>query len=271
MWLLDNARDSGVEVRSASVVAVDVGDGAVRAVQLSSGERIPTQAFVNAAGPLVADVGRLVGVDLPVHSEVHRKVSFSDRSGVVPRDAPLMIWNDRQHLAWDSDEREALQSDDLTASLVGELAAGAHCRPDGPDGSSTVLGLWEYRTDVRPPVFPIPIDEMCPEVVMRGLATMLPAMAEYLGRMPQPYVDGGYYTKTRENRPLLGPVGPSGSFVVGALSGYGVMAAPAAGELVVRCIAGADLPGYAKFLAPDRYSDPEYGELLARMTGEGQL
>lgn len=112
---------------------------------------------------------------------------------------------------------------------------------------------------------------MCPEMVMRGLATMLPVMAEYLERMPQPFVDGGYYTKTDENRPLIGPAGPRGSFVVGALSGYGVMAAPAAGELIARYITDTKLPGYAAFLAPDRYDDPEYRQVLAGMTGQGQL
>ena len=112
---------------------------------------------------------------------------------------------------------------------------------------------------------------MYPELVMRGLATMLPAVGEYLGHLPQPYVDGGYYTKTSENRPLIGPLGPRGSFVVGALSGYGVMAAPAAGELAARHALGVELPAYAGFLAPDRYRDPAYCELLDEMADQGQL
>ena len=112
---------------------------------------------------------------------------------------------------------------------------------------------------------------MYPELVMRGLATMVPAVGGYLDHLPQPYVDGGYYTKTAENRPLIGPVGPRGSFVVGALSGYGVMAAPAGGELVARHALGLELPDYAGFLAPGRYHDTAYLELLERMEDQGQL
>ena len=271
MWLLDRARHHGVQLTREAVVDVEVEADTVRAVRLSSGDRVATSCFVNAAGPMVGDVGRLVGTDLPVHSEVHRKVSFSDRLGVVPRDAPLLIWNDPQQLSWTADEQHALRSDPETAVLTSHLPPGAHCRPDGPDEATTVLGLWEYRKDVRVPDFPISTDEMCPETVLRGLTTMLPEMSGYLERMPHPYVDGGYYTKTPENRPLIGPVGPRGSYVVGALSGFGVMAAPAAGELIARYVTGTELPRYARFLAPARYADPEYGAVLARMTGEGQL
>ena len=183
----------------------------------------------------------------------------------------MLIWNDPQQLPWSEEERELLAADPTLAPLTGSLAAGAHCRPDGPSDGAIVLGLWEYRTDVRTPEFPIPEDPMYPELVMRGLSTMVPAVRDYLDRLPQPHVDGGYYTKTSENRPLIGPVGPGGFFVVGALSGYGVMAAPAAGELVARQVLGLELPEYAAFLAPDRYTDPAYRQLLVRMEDQGQL
>lgn len=59
---------------------------------------------------------------------------------------------------------------------------------------------------------------------------MLPRMKEYFARMPRPQLDGGYYTKARENRPLVGPTGVDGAYVVGAVSGYGIMSACGAGE-----------------------------------------
>ena len=271
MWLLEVARDRGAELVQASVTDVEVSDGEVTAVTLSNGRRISTGRFINAAGPFVEHVAGLVGLQLPVHHEVHRKISFRDRLGAVPRDAPMLIWNDPQELAWSEEERELLASDPALSPLIESLAAGAHCRPDGPADGAIVLGLWEYRTDVRTPTFPIPEDPMYPELVIRGLATMVPAVGGYLDHLPQPYVDGGYYTKTSENRPLIGPVGPRGSFVVGALSGYGVMAAPAAGELAARHGLGLEVPDYAAFLAPDRYRDPAYRELLERMEDQGQL
>lgn len=100
---------------------------------------------------------------------------------------------------------------------------------------------------------------------------MIPAFGAYLERLPDPYVDGGYYTKTAENRPLIGPVGPAGSYVVGALSGYGVMAAAAAGELAAVHALGGQLPGYASWFAPARYEDPDYLALLPEMTESGQI
>lgn len=70
-------------------------------------------------------------------------------------------------------------------------------------------------------------------------------------------VDGGYYVRTPENRPFLGPVA-EGVYLLGAFSGYGVMAALGAGELLARWVAGEALPSYAQALAPGRYRDPSY-------------
>lgn len=268
-WLLEQAIAHGATLVTRRVTSVDVEFGQVSRV-LTDGGPITTRAFVNAAGPFLAQVGRMVGVELGVHSEIHRKMSFHDARGAVPRTAPMLIWNDPQLLEWDEEEQALLLADPDLEELAGPLAAGAHCRPDGGEDSDVVLGLWEYRTHVIDPVFPLPDDPMYPEMVVRGLATMLPAMAGYLERLPQPYVDGGYYTKTAENRPLIGPVGPEGSYVVGALSGYGVMAAPGAGELAARHVVGAELPAYAEAMLASRFGGPGY---LAAFEGRdpGQL
>jgi glycine/D-amino acid oxidase-like deaminating enzyme len=58
---------------------------------------------------------------------------------------------------------------------------------------------------------------------------------------------------------------------VGALSGYGLMAACAAGELLAAYIAGAPLPSYAPALALARYGDPAYQQQLAQWGDSGQL
>jgi glycine/D-amino acid oxidase-like deaminating enzyme len=100
---------------------------------------------------------------------------------------------------------------------------------------------------------------------------MLPALERYFDRAPKPYIDGGYYTKTRENRPLIGPLPIAGASIIGALSGYGIMASPAAGELLAAHITGAPLPPYAPAFALARYDDPEYQQLLAHWPDTGQL
>ena len=99
---------------------------------------------------------------------------------------------------------------------------------------------------------------------------MVPALEPYLDRLPEPYVDGGYYTKTPENRPLIGPCGPDGFVVVGALSGYGIMAAPAAGDLAAAHVVSGDHSPLATAFLPGRYRDPGY---LAAFEGAdtGQL
>ncbi len=66
---------------------------------------------------------------------------------------------------------------------------------------------------------------------------------------------GGYYTLTDENWPLVGPMGAAGSYIVGAMSGFGTMAACAAGDLCARLLLTEDVPKYAQALSPQRYSD----------------
>lgn len=271
VWLLGRARAAGVGLVADRVVALDISNGRTSGVRLASGEMIETDRFLNAAGPLAADVGRLAGADLPLFSEVHRKVSFRDVRSALPRHAPLLIWNDPQTLAWSKAEQAELAEDPDRRYLVGLLGAGAHCRPEGPAEAATVLGLWECHTDVRLPEFPIADDPLYPEIVLRGLTTMVPGFGEYLERLPQPYVDGGYYTKTAENRPLIGPAGVAGSFVVAALSGFGIMAAAAAGELGALHVVGGALPDYWRWFSPDRYADPGYLTLVDKMTDSGQI
>ena len=49
---------------------------------------------------------------------------------------------------------------------------------------------------------------------------------------------------------------------MGALSGFGVMASVAAGELLAEQISGGALPPYAPAFSLERYQDPAYLELL---------
>jgi glycine/D-amino acid oxidase-like deaminating enzyme len=89
--------------------------------------------------------------------------------------------------------------------------------------------------------------------------------------MPRPFIDGGYYTRTRENRPLIGPLEVEGSFVIGALSGFGLMASMGAGQLLAAHVTGDGLPDYARWFVPSRYADPEYMALVQSMEATGQL
>jgi D-arginine dehydrogenase len=101
--------------------------------------------------------------------------------------------------------------------------------------------------------------------VLRGASRLNPALRGYYASLPRERIHyGGYYTMTRENWPLVGPLKTDGAFVLGALSGFGTMAACAAGALCAACIAGTPLPGYARKLGLARYDD---AALMAELNG----
>jgi sarcosine oxidase, subunit beta len=271
MTLLEAARSRGTRFESARVAAVDAENGRVRGVRLSSGERLDSPIFINAAGPFLKEVGALLGTDLPVYTELHMKASINDTSGAVGRDAPLLIWDDPQTLPWEADERLALAEDPESRWLTEPFRAGVHTRPEGGRDSQTILMLWEYQTKISPPNWPPALDDQYPEIALRGLAAMLPAMREYFKKMPRPQLDGGYYTRTRENRPLIGPLEVVGAYLIGAVSGYGIMSACGAGELLAEHVRGLSLPVYARAFQLDRYSDPDYQKKLEIQDDSGQL
>jgi glycine/D-amino acid oxidase-like deaminating enzyme len=182
----------------------------------------------------------------------------------------MLIWSDPQTLAWSPAEAHQLEAEGR-ADLLGTLPPGCHGRPEGGAESPWLLALWEYHRIVTEPVWPLPEDRLYPEVVMKGLSTMVPGLAVYLERLPQPFVDGGYYTKTQENRPLIGPLPVEGAYVVGALSGFGVMAAAAAGELVALHATGGELPPYAPAFTLSRYENPDYLTEIAAVEETGQI
>jgi glycine/D-amino acid oxidase-like deaminating enzyme len=271
MVMLEQAREMGVGIVSARVTEVDVTSNRVKGVRLSNGRHVRTQHFVNAAGPYLNDVARMLDIELPVYNELHLKVAFRDPKGVLPRNAPLLIWTDPQELPWSSEERDFLAEAEDTRWLLQDFPPGAHTRPEGGPDSDIILFLWEFQERIMEPVFPPPMDDQYPEVALRGLARMLPGLSGYFERSLKPQMDGGYYTKTRENRPLIGLLPISGAYVIGALSGFGLMTACAAGELLAAYIVGADLPSYAPAFSLDRYQDPKYQALLANWPDSGQL
>ena len=270
-YLLEQARLAGVRLLRGKVASVDIQAGQVQAVRLDDGQRIRTPNFVNAAGPLIQQAAALTGQDLPVFNELHLKVSFKDRLGIVPRGAPLLIWNDPQRLPWTPEERQLLAEDPLTQPVLNLLPAGAHTRPEGGPQADFLLMLWEYAAAPTQPVWPIPLDQLYPDVLLRGLSAMLPGLEAYFERCERPFLDGGYYTRTRENRPLIGPLPVKGAYLIGALSGFGLMAACAAGELLAQHITGQSLPPYASAFLLERYADQAYLANIKGLEDFGQL
>ena len=244
-WLLSQAIANGARFVRERVTRVDTTGGRVREVHLASGNSIATDRLVVAAGPGLPAFARSLGVDLPVFSELHAKMTLRDPRRAVGRDAPFLIWADPVHLDGEAEERPA----------------GVHIRPiDLAHGDELYL-IWTFETEPREFAWPPSFDPSYGDVVLAGAARMVPGLAPYVAQRASGFVDGGFYCKTPENRPLIGPLPIDGAFVLGALSGMGVMSAHASGELVSLHVAGESLPDYAKWFLPARYDDPAYRKL----------
>lgn len=244
IWLLKRAIANGAEVVRDRVIGVDTTGGNVRAVRLASGKVIETERFVIAAGPASHEVGEMLGLDLPLQHELHHKMAFRDTRGAVPRTAPFVIWND-------------------PVQIDHELyPGGVHMRPVDLTHGDELYLIWTYETEIRPFVYPPKFDPNYPEIALRGVSRMIPAMKQYIGQGASGVVDGGYYCKTPENRPLVGPLPVGGAYIIAALSGIGLMSSHACGELLAAHVAGGKLPEYARWFLPSRYDDPQYRLLV---------
>lgn len=269
--MLEKARESGVQFFQRRLTGIEIKNHKISSIMLEDGTRVNTNIFVNAAGPFIADVCKMMDVELPVFSEKHLKIVFKDHLEVVPRNVPMLIWTDSQYLNWNQDDIILLKEDPQSTWLLDEFPPGVHTRPEGGEGSQILIILWEYDLTPVEPVFPVTIDDQYPEIVLRGLSRMIPGIKKYLSRIPRPLIDGGYYTKTRENRPLIGKLPVEGAYIIGAFSGFGIMVACGAGDLLAQDIAGKKLPEYAAFFNLNRYKDPEYQNLLEQWGESGQI
>lgn len=268
MYLIETARERGMRLVRATVEGIDVTGGRVTGVRTSTGP-IATDTVIDAAGPYAGDVAAMAGVELPVHNELHGKVAFKDEERVVPRGAPFMIWADPQRL-WLSEEERGTLAGEHAEWLTREFPAGVHLRPEGGATSDALLLIWTYEERHERPVYPPTFDPAFGEICLRGLVHMIPGLARYVGHTPRPVIDGGYYTETRENRPLIGPLPVRGLYASCAFGGHGIMAACGAARLVADHITAAPLPPYAHAFLLSRYDDPAY---VAAMTEarSGQL
>ena len=274
MWMLERARDRGVKLIRGRVTGIDARGGRIRTVSVARpGARvqIDTGTLVLSPGPHLAEFAGTLGVELPIACERHVKVVFRDAERAVPGDAPLLIWADPVELPWSDEERTVLTADEETRSLVEPFPAGIHGRPEGTPGDHWLMMLWTYDTETVDPVFPIPYDERLPEIALRGWSRMLPSLKCYFTRLPRMHVDGGYYAKTPENRPLIGPLPIAGAWVNAAYSGFGIMGACAGGELLAAHVCGAPLPPYAAAFHPARFDDPGYLDAFTSDGADGQL
>jgi sarcosine oxidase, subunit beta len=272
-YLLEQAQAHGVELIRARVTGVELAGGRVAGVSLVGGPEagLAAERLVLAPGPGFVAAGRMLGLELPVFCELHFRTTFDDHAGAIPREAPLVIWMDPMALFYAEAERAELERGGQGERLGELFPPGVHLRPAGTAAQPQGLGIWTFDNAPREPVFPVPIDPRHGELTLRGLATVIPSLRAILEHGPRLKVDGGYYTKTADNRPLIGPSPVEGAYLMSAISGFGVMGACAFGELLAAHLTGAELPPYAPALLLSRFDDPEYRSLLGTWGSSGQL
>ncbi len=273
MYLLEEARTMGTKFRNASFAGIETAGGRLSSVRLSTEggeETVICDVLVLATGPHLKATTALAGTTLPVEVEKHIKISFPDTAGAIPRTAPLILWADPIELPWSQEERATLAESTETQRLLETFPAGVHGRPIG--SGNQVLMYWTYDCETqKEPVFPLDWDPYLPEITLRGMAVLVPGLKSYFNSIPKPYVDGGYYTKTMENRPLIGPLDVAGTYICGAFSGFGIMASCASGELLAQHVMGKPVPSYAPAFDLTRYQDAGYRKLLESWNSSGQL
>lgn len=264
-YMLEQARPAGVSIVRAEVKHIEAGSPfVIELAAADGGRKVRADRLVNAAGPFLRDIARMLGEDVAVKCVYQQKISFDDREHAIPRELPFTIDVDRQALAWSPEDRELLGSDPATRHLVEPMEGNIHCRPDGPVNGQWIKLGWAYNRAPSDPHAEEPIDPNFPDIVLRGASRLHPKLATYIGRLPRGARHyGGYYTMTDENWPLIGTMKTEGAFIAGALSGFGSMAACATGVLTAAWVAGKPIPPYARPLSSERYGNPDLLAALA--------
>lgn len=259
-WLLECAEAHGVRVLRDEVTGVETEGGRVRAVRLASG-RLATGTLVLAPGLSLHPAGKLLGLDLPLTYGLHGEATFADPERAVPRNVPLLVWNDPVELEWAGTERSSLVDEAAREALLHGLPGPVHLRPRDELGDPQWLAVWTWNEGSSDGASPPAIPELPAgfgEAFLRSLARKIPGLEGAVDRGVEVRVVADRSCRTSENRPLIGPLPVAGAYVLGALSDYGVMASQAAAELLAAHITEAPLPPWAPAFHPGRFDDPGY-------------
>ena len=267
MHMLETIRGNGGSSLTATVENISQSNHSNEfSLELRTAEgsaKVLAENVVNAAGPFASEIAAMLGVQIPVYNTFQQKVAFEDKQNAIPRNLPFSIDLDAQYIDWSDEDRSLLLEEPSHKWLTDKMPGSIHCRPDGGDKGSWIKLGWAYNDKQQEASRTLSLDEHFPDIVLRGAARLNPSLRNYYGQLPRAmYHYGGWYTMTNENWPLIGSLGPPGTFINSAMSGFGTMAACAAGDLCAATIAEAELPEYAPYFSLDRYDDKALMESL---------
>jgi len=186
--------------------------------------RIDARTVVDAAGPFAGEVGRMVGLDLPLEP-VRRQRVFVTPSPKIPQDAPF------------------------TVDLVNE----AYWRPEV---GGALLGWVDPDEPVGEPSENLKVDWDFPVIVLDKVMRLSPFWEEVAQGLKKRdvMVSAGQYVYTPDDQPLIGSVAEVLGFYVNCGYWAGVMLSPAAGRWVADLITG-EMDQKDNPLRPSRFKE----------------
>ncbi len=185
--------------------------------------RISTRVVVNAAGPFAGEIGRMVGLDLPLQP-VRRQKAFI-ASPMVPAGAPFTV----------------------------DLVNDAYWRPES---GGALMGWVDTNEPVTAPMENPTVDWDFPLVCLEKVCRLTPFF-EQVGanlRKKDVNVSAGQYVYTPDNQPLIGPVDEVPGFYLNCGYWMGVMVSPMAGKRTADLITGK-MDNRDNLLRPSRYAE----------------
>lgn len=169
---------------------------------------IQTRTVVDAAGPFAGQVGRMVGIDLPVEP-VRRQRVFVTPSPLIPQDAPFTV----------------------------DLVNGSYWRPEV---GGALLAWVDPDEPVSEPSEKLKADWDFPAIALDKVMRLSPfweKVAQGLKKRDV-MVSAGHYVYTPDDQPLIGPVAEVPGFYLNCGYWAGVMLSPAAGKWVADLVTG---------------------------------
>jgi len=208
-----NTRATGIQLDQKGVCGVETNRGILR-----------TRTVVNAAGPFAAEVGRMVGLELPLEP-VRRQKVYIKSSVAIPSDAPFTI----------------------------DVNNNSYWRPEA---GGVIIGWVDADEPVSQPAERVPTDWEFPAITLDKVKRLTPFFEEIEKTVRQPDMNtsAGYYMYTPDDQPLIGPVPEVTGFYVNCGYWAGVMLSPQAGKWVSDLVTG-EMDPKENPLRPTRYQE----------------
>lgn len=240
--MLQFAKSKGLQLIEGEIINIEK-KAALFSVQLHNKQAILADQVILATGPFLNHVAKMLDLEFPVWNTLQRKFMIPDPQGIIPEDMPFTIYADGQYLDWSEEEFTFLQSEKELQWMTQKFPGAIHIKPE----SGRIKLGWAFSTEPAQPQWEIPTFDYFPQAVLKGASRFIPALSTYVEEMPSPVIEyGGYYTRTKENWPLIGQTEMDNVYVVGALAGFGTMTACAAGELCAKAVLGETVPWYGQ-------------------------